>query len=81
MGEVLGKLGYSFSPENLRVIWRIVDENRDGVLNFNEFLGFYDFLDFLKVIYVPSGLTHRVFSTLQTRIKVEASIEGYVTTS
>jgi len=51
MAEVLVKLGYNFSPENLRVIWRIVDENRDGVLNFNEFLGFYDFLDFLKGLF------------------------------
>lgn len=47
--QALGKLGYEFSQENIESIISIVDDNGDGELNFEEFLGFYDFLDYLKV--------------------------------
>src|SRR5690348_6677148 len=49
LNNVLVQLGYSFSPENLDIIIHIVDDNMDGILNFQEFLGLYDFLEYLKV--------------------------------
>lgn len=46
---LLPSLGSLFS--HFPHIFRIVDENKDGVLNFEEFLGLYDFLDFLKNLF------------------------------
>jgi len=51
LNTVLKKLGYNFTPENLVHVMRIVDDNGDGELNFNEFLGFYDFLFYLHSIF------------------------------
>jgi calmodulin len=51
LNNVLNQLGYTFSPENLDIIVHIVDDNMDGVLNFQEFLGLYDFLEYLKSLF------------------------------
>jgi len=51
LASVLFKLGYTFSPENVDTIIQIVDDNMDGVLNFKEFLAFYDFLEYLKSLF------------------------------
>jgi len=51
LASVLFKLGYTFSPDNVDTIIQIVDDNMDGVLNFKEFLGFYDFLEYLKTLF------------------------------
>jgi len=51
LSAVLYKLGYTFSPDNVDIIIQIVDDNMDGVLNFKEFLAFYDFLEYLKSLF------------------------------
>jgi len=51
LNNVLVQLGYTFSPENLDIIIHIVDDNMDGILNFQEFLGLYDFLEYLKSLF------------------------------
>jgi len=54
LATVLDQLGYKFTADNIETIMFIVDDNLDGVLNFNEFLGFYDFLEYLKSLFVSA---------------------------
>jgi len=56
LASVLFKLGYTFSPENVDTIIQIVDDNMDGVLNFKEFLAFYDFLEYLKSLFESADI-------------------------
>jgi len=51
LANVLDQLGYKFTVDNIETIMFIVDDNLDGVLNFNEFLGFYDFMEYLKTLF------------------------------
>jgi len=51
LNNVLNQLGYTFSPDSLDIIIHIVDDNMDGILNFQEFLGLYDFLEYLKSLF------------------------------
>jgi Ca2+-binding EF-hand superfamily protein len=54
LAVLLAQIGYRFTPSEVLMIIQIVDDNMDGVLNFNEFLGFYDFLEYLQSLFASA---------------------------